>query len=401
MKRRTSNTIASVLAVAALGIPALPILAQGTLEQGVQVEINTVQDFLNEYLSTKIVTYDVYGQMNVTYNPITFVDDSNYLMVLTAKNFYDSLSFNVEYVVNGNYYVPKSDEKMASDARLKTEIDAYFYANNDYFTILVNDAMAKDAQIKEAEALAAQAELEAQAQQTVESTPSTEVESASEDETTVENTDSYVLEDVQADDYVITTEDNEVEEELEMPISEAANMAIQAENASSLIEEVELVQPEIIEESITEEAQASVEVEMEEPLTIEQAAIMPIETIEQENSVSTTAQDFVKTYFTSSAGNIYTQANSVNYTTILNSLSAWNALSQDDKDQVNSILQNAVGKNYQTLLQEAQNIKYNGGTNSTYVSTGVNTNAGIYAVLCGISAAVFGLISKRKETTLG
>ncbi len=396
MKRRTSSMIASILSVSALGMQALPIFAE-TSGQETAIEVKTVQDFLNYYLSTKNELVDGNGNVVVNYIPITYVDDTNYWMVLSAKSFYDLLSSNVIFIVDGQYFVPKSQEQMNKDLALKEAIDLYF-AQDNYFDALVKDAQAKDQEIKAAQEEAMQQEILNQADlETKEEMPKVEfvVDSSKENEEAKEEMGEEVVEDV-------------------VKVGEGASLAINLNQADNLflmakpIEEMALKQDlvEVEEELIVESAiQAPIEivedvipemvsVEMVE-LSLEEA-MQPMETVVKEQSASTAAQNFVSTYLTSSSGNIYAQANEINFQTILNSLSAWNKLSNGDKEQVNSILIGKVGKNYQTLLQEAQTIKYGGIVNGKSVQTGVENNAGFYAAMCGLSAFVFGFITRRK-----
>lgn len=401
MKRRTSNMIASVLSVSVLGMQALPIFAE-TAGQETAIEVNTVQDFLNEYLSTKSEGIDENGNVVVNYTPITYVDETNYWMVLSAKNFYDLLSANVIFVVDGQYYVPKSQEQMDKDMALKQEIDEYFAPNN-YFAAFVNDAMIKDQEIKAAQEAARLQEMQNQ----VVEQPVEEVKT----ETEVKFEVDSIVDSSKVDEKAIETADEEVEV---VKIGEGATLALDAKQSTSLMELAKPMEELVVSEKVVVEQQtievkaAPAVVEQEEVVpqlvavekveyTLEDAK-QPLTTVAKDQS-STTAQDFVNAYFTSSSGNVYAQANEVNYQTILDSLSAWNKLSSADKDQVNSILTAKVGKNYQTLLQEAQTIKAGGVpvTNTRGVHTGVGNNASIYAALCGISAAVFGFIAKRKE----
>lgn len=416
MKRRTSNMIASVLSVSALGIQALPIFAQAVVQE-TTIEVNTVQDFLNEYLSIKTEWIDVYGNVNVTYTPITYVDDSNYGIVLLAKGFYDSLSANVTFVADGQFYVPKTKEEMDKDLALKAKIDEYFFLDN-YFFRLVDDAVIKNQEIIAAEELERQ-----QQEELLKQTEEQQEEETKKDFNFIsdsnENSPQLGVESEGGTE--VETESvgslDEVDKKEIVKVNEGATLAIEAGNSNSLLEmakpvieveeeKVELESSDALAAPVVEEAEMEIEIDQpalvhveEVELTIEEAAVMVVDTptILMENSPSKDAQDFVGTYLTSSQGIIYAQANQVNYQTILNSLSAWNKLSQTDKDQVNSILQNKVGKTYQTLLQEAQTIKSGGIPINPGVQTGVENNAGLYATLCGVSAVVFGFITRKKE----
>ena len=117
----------------------------------------------------------------------------------------------------------------------------------------------------------------------------------------------------------------------------------------------------------------------------------------QTTTTSTEAQNFIDTYLTSSAGNVYTQANSLNYRNILNGLSTWNKFTAATRSDVNAILKTRVGKTYQTLLKEAQTIQFNGVSQTVAggsINTATQSNAGLYGALMGLSVGLFGLFFK-------
>ena len=120
----------------------------------------------------------------------------------------------------------------------------------------------------------------------------------------------------------------------------------------------------------------------------------------QTTTTSTEAQNFIDTYLTSSAGNVYTQANSLNYRNILNGLSTWNKFTAATRSDVNAILKTRVGKTYQTLLKEAQTIQFNGVSQTVAggsINTATQSNAGLYGALMGLSVGLFGLFFKKKK----
>ena len=377
MRRGLSSTIASVLAVATLGIPTLPITATGETEQ---IVINTAQDFVDVYLSYKTVTFVDMTEVD-TYTLFTSVDESNYLSVLAAKNYYDSLSYDYKSMVDQSglsVTVMKTDQEKANDLFLQQQIDAllaYDLIDLNTWVLTANDINTKILQEIEQQQLAQQ-ESE---QQVVE-------ENVEETEEIVESE-----QDVQTEEVVL---EQEVVEEAAFAQAQESVLEMNAA-ASIVLDKQDNEVANLLKESVLEASVEQVEVS-ESVTTDKQLTAQPATTRLNESSSSTTAQTFVSTYLTSSAGNIYTQANSTNYQYILNGLSAWNNLSTTDKEQVNSILQNKVGKTYQTLLQEAQTIKY-GGSGGTYVNTGAETYTSLYAWMCGISAALFGLILSRKK----
>ena len=90
---------------------------------------------------------------------------------------------------------------------------------------------------------------------------------------------------------------------------------------------------------------------------------------------------------------IYSQANDLNAQNILNSKSAWDDLSKEDKISVNGTLNSKVRKTYNKLYIEAQNVN----ETSDSVHTGASTSLVSYTVMIGTS--VLGIISvlKKKE----
>lgn len=119
-----------------------------------------------------------------------------------------------------------------------------------------------------------------------------------------------------------------------------------------------------------------------------------VETVVKQEITSTAADNFIKTYLTSTSGNIFTSANNLNYQKILSAMPSWVKLSATDKNAVNAELVNKVGKKYQRLLQEAQKFSMNAGK-YTPVNTSTNTNVTIYSWLCMMSLGVLTFALKR------
>ena len=156
-------------------------------------------------------------------------------------------------------------------------------------------------------------------------------------------------------------------------------------DSQSLLEPV--VQP-VIHKEVQPEVQ---------PVVLQEQKLVQTE-VKQETK-SSGAQSFVDTYLTSSMGAIYTKANSVNYNNILNGLSSWNKLSASERNQVNAILRNSVGKTYQNLLQEAQAIKagYVMESPTVYVNTATQNNTGLWALICSMSASMMAFLFKKSK----
>jgi LPXTG-motif cell wall-anchored protein len=75
-------------------------------------------------------------------------------------------------------------------------------------------------------------------------------------------------------------------------------------------------------------------------------------------------------------------------------LKEWNNLPISVQNEVNTILMSATGVSYQALLQQAQQIA-SGAINR--VNTGVDTQAGLFGLLAGISAAAAGLFYRKQR----
>ena len=116
------------------------------------------------------------------------------------------------------------------------------------------------------------------------------------------------------------------------------------------------------------------------------------------------ADEFITTYLTSSQGNVYAQANSLNCKNIISGLQAWNQLSSTEKSAVNKKLRSEVGKTFQTLLKEAQSISYGSSVSTTSVysynyavNTGTQNNIGLYAAVCAFMAIIVGIVIKKRH----
>lgn len=100
---------------------------------------------------------------------------------------------------------------------------------------------------------------------------------------------------------------------------------------------------------------------------------------------------FISTYLTSSNGNVFTSANTLNASKILSGMQSWMSLSSAQKNLVNSELIAKGGKKYMVLVQEAQKIQLSSKT----VNTATSTNSSVYAMLSVISLGFVGFITKR------
>ena len=122
-----------------------------------------------------------------------------------------------------------------------------------------------------------------------------------------------------------------------------------------------------------------------------------VNTVQQSQTTSpkattSAADNFIKTYLTSASGNIFTTANYLNYQKILSAMPSWLKLSSQDQKAVNAELKKQVGKTYQKLLQEAQNLKMSSGRS---INTATNTDSTLYTWLCVMSLGMLTFVTKR------
>lgn len=128
--------------------------------------------------------------------------------------------------------------------------------------------------------------------------------------------------------------------------------------------------------------------------TASKAASLPTATSTTTKKKTSTVTAFVETYLTDAQGNIYTEATTENYRTIIGGVSAWNSMKTVQKARVNSIVSKATGKTYQSLLQEAQKIQTKVMNKET--NTAAATGSTFYRLLCTAAGAVFSWLLLRK-----
>ena len=133
---------------------------------------------------------------------------------------------------------------------------------------------------------------------------------------------------------------------------------------------------------------------LDTPQLVVQEQVNTVQSVQTPSPKATTsaADNFIKTYLTSASGNVFTTANYLNYQKILSAMPSWLKLSSPDQKAVNAELKNKVGKTYQKLLQEAQNLKMNSGTS---INTATNTDSTLYTWLCVMSLGMLTFVTKR------
>ena len=133
---------------------------------------------------------------------------------------------------------------------------------------------------------------------------------------------------------------------------------------------------------------------LDTPQLVVQEQVNTVQQLQTTSPKATTsaADNFIKTYLTSASGNIFTTANYLNYQKILSAMPSWLKLSSQDQKAVNAELKNQVGKTYQKLLQESQNLKMSSGRS---INTATNTDSTLYTWLCVMSLGMLTFVTKR------
>ena len=142
-------------------------------------------------------------------------------------------------------------------------------------------------------------------------------------------------------------------------------------------------------------AQAALPIAEENKITQEEGT----SAVAQVNETTTTLKEttdasvsqFISTYLTSTSGNVFTSANSLNASKILSGMQSWVNLSTAQKNSINSMLLAKGSKKYMVLVQEAQKIQLGSKT----VNTATSTNTSLYAMLSVISLGFIGFITKK------
>lgn len=419
MKKHLEYRIASALAVSALAIPNA-IYAQPVMEvvyAGPEIVINTPEDFINTFCSVRVLN-EFNEEVCVL---IMEVNPDNYGIVLSGKPFYD------------DYCINNPDMANAINAIL-IESPAH-RSYEDYF----NDAMAVQTMLEEQAAAQAQAEMEQAALQAEMEQAALQAETEPEVVLEMAPVEEIVPE-IPAEEPVVEPEPvtEEIVEEVEpvvllaaayptadlQPVIEvtAEPLSVSESPLLTMLAEAEPVKTETVEEvalqvndapvleqETVEEVQAPVEevvpvpvmelaeptvVTVEESVEAEPVALAKMETETGGTQESSAAQSFVDRYLKDETGNIYAAATPSNYTRIIGSLKEWNNLPISVQNEVNTILMSATGVSYQALLQQAQQIA-SGAINR--VNTGVDTQAGLFGLLAGISAAAAGLFYRKQR----
>lgn len=406
MKKKIIYTLAATMAVTgAVQIVSMPVSAKSVAQDVSQntnkpVEIKTAQDFIDTYCSLSKI--DSKGNFTNEKVLITALTQKNYQGVLSGKVVYDTLSKEMQAEID-----TLLSEQLQAEA-LKLKMQPLYKS----FPEMAAAALKIDMELYPEK-------YSSQDDSNNENTenPSDEVEDTSNPGQGETGTDNSLTDDSQNDKTDVEDDskdnDNQTDKNEDNNNSESTtDDETKDENSEAAYPIVGLTpgKKETEKKSVEEPVSILAALEkptvvVETPATESKQETVNLETVSttlptQTTTTSTEAQNFIDTYLTSSAGNVYTQANSLNYRNILNGLSTWNKFTAATRSDVNAILKTRVGKTYQTLLKEAQTIQFNGVSQTVAggsINTATQSNAGLYGALMGLSVGLFGLFFKKKK----
>lgn len=406
MKKKIIYTLAATMAVTgAVQIVSMPVSAKSVAQDVSQstnkpVEIKTAQDFIDTYCSLSKI--DSKGNITNEKVLITALTQKNYQGVLSGKVVYDTLSKEMQAEID-----TLLSEQLQAEA-LKLKMQPLYKS----FPEMAAAALKIDMELYPEK-------YSSQDDSNNENTenPSDEVEDTSNPGQGETGADNSLTDDNQNDKTDV--EDDSKDNDNQTDKNEDNNNSESTTDDESKDENSEAAYPIV---GLTPGKKETEKKSLEEPVSILSALEKPTVVVEtpateskqetanletvtttlptQTTTTSTEAQNFIDTYLTSSAGNVYTQANSLNYRNILNGLSTWNKFTAATRSDVNAILKTRVGKTYQTLLKEAQTIQFNGVSQTVTggsINTATQSNAGLYGALMGLSVGLFGLFFKKKK----
>lgn len=406
MKKKIIYTLAATMAVTgAVQIVSMPVSAKSVAQDVSQstnkpVEIKTAQDFIDTYCSLSKI--DSKGNITNEKVLITALTQKNYQGVLSGKVVYDTLSKEMQAEID-----TLLSEQLQAEA-LKLKMQPLYKS----FPEMAAAALKIDMELYPEK-------YSAQDDSNNENTenPSDEVEDTSNPGQGETGADNSLTDDSQNDKTDVEDDskdnDNQIDKNEDNNNSESTtDDETKDENSEAAYPIVDLTPGKKETEKKSVEEPVSILAALEKPTVVvetpateskqEKANLETVSTTlpTQTTTTSTEAQNFIDTYLTSSAGNVYTQANSLNYRNILNGLSTWNKFTAATRSDVNAILKTRVGKTYQTLLKEAQTIQFNGVSQTVAggsINTATQSNAGLYGALMGLSVGLFGLFFKKKK----
>lgn len=387
MKRRITVAMASVIMTSMVVPIAEPIFADEV------VSTMTAQQFIDTYLSKSVIDETTQGIVLEVYTSVDQIDATNYTAVLNSECVYNAMSQELKDEINSTLV-----------AKSQLNYESFLTKAKEIQTQIQQEQAAQETTEPEQKEEVQQPETS----QDVQTTEEPKTEEVSE----TENVQEEVVtpqESTDVQENTETTEDATTEQTVTIvprrmslmrkavATTQEPEVSVQTQTEEQVSADTEeLISTENLEEATQQEIVVEAKTEVEEPVILSEENVQEAST---KSTDETKAETFVEKHMTSSSGQVYQEANTRNYQNIVAGISDWNQLSTVQKAKVNTILTNASGKTYQTMLQEAQNIQaVQTNTNRVSVQTGVQSQAGIHSLLCLLSAVVAGFLFAGKST---
>lgn len=452
MKKRLVYTLAAAVAAGATPVVSVvPVSANTSVQTNTKQEIKkitTAQDFVDVYCSLQKI--DAKGKLLDERVLITEVNEKNYEVILSGKTVYDSLSkdmklkiddlLNKEFIsyatVNKTKQLytcyadmvfaaqtidkqlnPQNYQEVVTPETNTETVDKENSSSKEEMSD--NKESSKDTETTEKNESNLNDEQSEESKDDIDNNSDKKEDASDQDENKKnDSADESNKKDETANPDENKDDDSEQKSDQK---DDSSNESIDQENDgddSSDSQKEQAVYPEIVipvDQTIAENSQPKqtkvgtvqmtdqAETKAIDEVKTDNTELLKSAVVPKQETEDMTAQSFVNTYLTSSAGNVYAKANSLNYRNILNGLSSWNQLTSAQRSAVNSILNKNVGKTYQTLLKEAQQLQYNGitstvtGNATRRVNTATETQTGLYGALMGMSIALAGFITKKRK----
>lgn len=386
-----------------------PVLLQAAIKEDEELQIETVQDFIDTFFMEKVVLEDetILLKDAIIKNDeernetqwvwIKTVTEENYASILASKKYYDKFDEASQKQIQE---LILENTKIGYDDFLKKALD-------------LDLSIKEHEENKENEGEGSKETAENEEQQPADSMDK-DIEQGSEDsdakQEPTENVDSDLssVDKKNEDDAALTQK--EPVEEVKEDGSTKQETVERPVVMMNVIEPKEESDPQTELEQEPAKSQVPVETAKEEKVAVANLNVMPVVSPQetkvqvqpavQAKAVNVVSQSksssFVDTYLKVN-GVLISSANTSNYRQILNSLSTWVSLDSTSRNEINTQLNQQINKTYQSLLQEAQSISQGRGIQ---VNTSINFATNAYASLCVLSASVFAFLfksSKEKE----
>lgn len=418
MNKTTVYCVASALAVSMVSSPVLDVMAKTKnettpiVQEQTPVQIQNAEEFISKYLYVEVNQNDKTDGTNQDKDSvqvlITAATKENYEKLLEGNEVFKTLTVELQNEIKKDYQT-EYDKIVKIQEDKNKELDAY--------TILMNQAADVEKEVQEENKEQSDVS-KTQTEQNSESKTAEKEDSKDSTSTEKENSETKDQEDSAA----VVKNSDEIDSKFGQPVQDDSSKSeseISSQSAELKVESpvVSNTQPAAESKTSTQsEKQSALQVtlpqvenkaqqsnvavnQQSEPLVNESSVnasnSQSNQTVsKQASSMSSAAQNFIKTYLTSASGNIFASANSLNYQKIISAMPSWMKLSNTDKNAINDELVSKVGKKYQKLLQEAQQLSIKSGK-YVPVNTATNTNTTLYAWLCAVSLGMLTFVLKR------